>query len=621
MQPPAAAPPSGPAPAHEGFSSFARAANHLALPTPSASGSSSNTSAERFQVPGRARTRTVTASPLSDEDAAAAAARAPPVVHAGPRAGTGILDLTSSSPPSSARRRSLPAAAVAAGLVLPGAGAGPSNVGASTSGSTAARGSGPRRARFDSTSAALGRAATTTADQVTLSSGSDSSESASDPDYAPPPRAGPSRAQQRARVAAPRRAAAAEVLVADSDNDSEVEIVSVGPVRPARQPGFNDVLGSPPPYVVPPGATRVRRSTRARNAARSGSGSGPNAAAFIDDDDDPDAAAARALAAADARAAGVGRGGAGFGDYLAAQAAAYDQARAASSRYDALRELATGGHGARSGAGWGIFSRTGGLGGSPQAQALIDNLRFLSNLAPGGAFWPGGAGGGAGGYGYGAGAQNGWGGAAKVKAASKKYSVRLSHPDKVERGFSRDVLEPPDPDAAAAAAPPPAKKAKRAGAKARPPPEELEPVCASCLETLLLGGEGARKVFALRCGHAVCARCLDEAKERCRAIADAEKGRTTTSGSGAGRRTKGKGKGKGKGKAREDAMDEDGDDDSDGDYDAPAPSSKSKGKARSRADETGVEEDWTTCPVAACDGRGTDLLASEGWSRPFELFA
>ena len=48
---------------------------------------------------------------------------------------------------------------------------------------------------------------------------------------------------------------------------------------------------------------------------------------------------------------------------------------------------------------------------------------------------------------------------------------------------------------------------------------------------------------------------------------------------------------------------------------------KGKGKGKSSANETGIEEDWTTCPVETCSGQGTDLLAKEGdYDGPFELF-
>lgn len=52
----------------------------------------------------------------------------------------------------------------------------------------------------------------------------------------------------------------------------------------------------------------------------------------------------------------------------------------------------------------------------------------------------------------------------------------------------------------------------------------------------------------------------------------------------------------------------------------PLPSTQ-KGKGKSLAAETGVEENWTMCPVLGCDGNGTDLLAKEGkLTGAFELF-
>ncbi|GAA6055703.1 hypothetical protein JCM3770_001029 [Rhodotorula araucariae] len=424
---------------------------------------------------------------------------------------------------------------------------------------------------------------------MTLSSGSDTSDS----EYAPPPR--------RSTAGG---ASTSAVLVEDSDSDSDVEIVSVGPVRPPapRQPGFNDVLGSPPPYVVPPGATATSLA-RARRAARPRRAAAAAAAGYAEaDDEDGDAALARAIAAEDL--AGSER----------AWVPSYGYRPQAPQPEPVPRR-------AGAGAGWGVFSPTGGLGGSVGAQALLDNLRYLQQFAAGGhgMFWPG-AGGGAGYGGHAAGAYppGGWGGAAKVKAAARKYAVRMSHPGRLEAGFARDVVEPPDPDDPAPARPAKkARKGKRGAAAAAEPTVDLEPVCACCLETLRLDGEGAHRVSVLRCGHAVCARCLDDARARCRAIRDAEK-RATAPVAGILRGAKGKGK------AKAVVVETDEEDGNDDDYDDNAPSrvkGKAKGKARSRADETGVEEDWTTCPVAGCDGKGSDLLATEGWARPFELFA
>lgn len=427
---------------------------------------------------------------------------------------------------------------------------------------------------------------------------------------------------------------------ADTEDDSDIEIVSERAAEP--------VLGrihSPPPYIVPPNATATtsvagrgrlaqppqpRRSTRVAQA-------GSHA-----DADDADASAARRLAAEYAAEGGVP------GDYLAAQARAMDQARA-------------GGGTGLAGRGFGGIFSPGLGGGGGGGGGGIDPFRGMLNLNReglmallGGGFW-----GGAGQFGLGGGGpfglppaahvNGGWGGAAKVRAASKKYGVRMSHPRPVEKGFSRDIIEPRDPDTAE----PPAKRVKGKG-KAKAPPEEVQPVCASCLDPLLLGGEGDKKVFALRCGHVVCAKCLGEAKARCQEIKEREKGGWVMDvDEGVGRGGSG-----GKGKAREPLLlsDDDDDDDDlygDGDDDdfhlsddlpptrsskstskraskkdkgkgkaaiAP-PSSKLKGKGKSRADETGIEELWTTCPVSTCDGHGTDLLATEGWSKAYELFA
>lgn len=101
--------------------------------------------------------------------------------------------------------------------------------------------------------------------------------------------------------------------------------------------------------------------------------------------------------------------------------------------------------------------------------------------------------GGGGGYGgYGAGPSNaGWGGAAKVRAANRKYGVRMSHPLPVSKGFSRDIIEPlsdqdQDQDGDK---PSPAKKSKKGKEKEKERDliiQELEPVCSSCLEGLKL---------------------------------------------------------------------------------------------------------------------------------------
>ena len=224
------------------------------------------------------------------------------------------------------------------------------------------------------------------------------------------------------------------------------------------------------------------------------------------------------------------------------------------------------------------------------------------------------------------------------------------------------------------------KKSRSRTTAAGKPTEELEPVCASCLETLLLSGTGNKKVFALRCGHAVCAKCLEEAKERCRAIRAQEKGgwvlddstgvpssaaasASRINGTSASNASKGKGKGKrsvawdleagAQSNSSEfylsSSHDDDDDDGDDGHTNhggsarqppaakrrraddggttsirangfGSAKSKGAKGKGKSRADETGVEENWTTCPVSTCDGRGSDLLAEEGWAKPFEFF-
>ncbi|GAA5982635.1 hypothetical protein JCM10908_006726 [Rhodotorula pacifica] len=587
-----------------------------------------------------------------------------------------IIDLTSSSPPSG--RRELVPAARASGLALPG----------SSTGGTATRQPIGQRRQAGPSAASSSRA------ELLLSSGEDSDDS----DYAPAPVAGPSRAiagpsnaatSVAAGVRARRRAY--RTAGSGSNSDSDIEVVSERPAAaavaagPSRYSRYGQPIGSPPPFIVPPGATattsstgraQLRRSTRARNAGAAV----PSGAARSSSVEDGDAAYARALANAEAAELG-------FDDYETAQ-------RSAAAAGTARRGGGGGGRGGSSSRGrgfGGVFGNGGGA--SPYRDYLSSLLMdgpiggYISNYL-GGGYWQGGGAvhGGAGSlsaayggphyYNYAPGAAGGpigavggWGGAAKVKAASKKYGVRMSHPTPVEKGFSRDIIEPRDPDAPAPVIP----AGKKGGrSKASKPTEELEPVCASCLETLLLSGTGDKKVFALRCGHAVCARCLNEAKERCRAIREQEKGGWVADGVEAGKpngfssisTAKGKAKGKSRAAAQAAMLDLSEDDftatgsnspevylssgsDSDRDFildgdEPPLPPSKrrrpngtsttstaataskakgkGKGKAKSRADETGVEEDWTTCPVASCDGRGTDLLAEEGWARPFEFF-
>ena len=193
------------------------------------------------------------------------------------------------------------------------------------------------------------------------------------------------------------------------------------------------------------------------------------------------------------------------------------------------------------------------------------------------------------------------GSGAKV-VKGKKYGVRMSHPRRIEEGFSRDVIAPLEEGEAR----PQGRKGK--GRKV----VEMEPVCAGCVETLLLAQSGERRPWALKCGHVVCGKCVGDAKMRCEGIKEEER--------------------KARWKMDVDRRDEVlfVDDDDEIDYvddEAVVVSSrgkakgKGKGKGKSRAGETGVEEAWTMCPVVGCDGAGTDLLAEEGdYSGAFELF-
>ncbi|GAA5908585.1 RING finger protein [Sporobolomyces salmoneus] len=482
---------------------------------------------------------------------------------------------------------------------------------------------------------------------------------------------------------------------------------------------------SPPPFIVPPNYPSISNPDppRARNLrplpARRGVVGGGGALATVatpeeilhmDDEDVLDRRLAQSLAAEELNAMGGNRaidpirvqaqamrqaansntgagggGGRGYGGYILQQNRAAPGAGGAGERemdpFEQLlgmrQEEAAGGGGRggnddnyrRSAAfvnallgGGGANGNAGGRGvGGVLRGAGMDyfppELRQFFGMGPG----PLGGGGG-----YGNAAPGGWGGAAKVKAANKKYRVELSHPNPVRTGFSRDIIEPPDTndnDELSASA-----KKKQKREKEEIEIQELEPVCASCLEPLKLGTEGKDgKVWGLQCGHVVCGKCLREAKERCEEILEKERGGwvldvdledADREEEGVGRSPK-----KGKGKKRVIEIDEEEEDDDD--LYAPPPSNsnsedqsissskprrlppknlastgkipvggtttsskaktkgkgKGKGKSKSSQDETGVEENWTTCPVSTCEGKGNDLLAEKGWSRPFELYA
>ncbi|GAA5875220.1 hypothetical protein JCM3774_004173 [Rhodotorula dairenensis] len=587
-----------------------------------------------------------------------------------------VIDLTSSSPPSG--RRILVPAARASGLALPGS----SSTSRTASTSTSTSQSRPRRRPQPAESSAAAR-------ELLLSSGDETDDS----DYIP--LAGPSRSGGPAATAAASSSSTTGVAAGvrarrrrrdamGLSSDSDIEVVSERPAShappaagPSRLSRYGLPIGSPPPFIVPPGATATsasttgrsqpRRSTRARTGPGAPGGgaaarAGPSRAG--DADEDADAIYARALA--DAEAAELG-----YDDYETAQ-------RSAAGTAGGGRRGGGAGSSGRGGRGFGgVFRHAGPPRGEGFFSDYLTGLFMDNALGPhsyfntflGGGFWGGGAAvhGGAGSltaaYGGGGGpGAGGWGGAAKVKAASKKYGVRMSHPAPNERGFSRDIIEPRDPGALQPPPPPTAAAAKkgRSKAAAAKSTEECEPVCASCLERLLLSGTGDHKVFALRCGHAVCAKCLDEAKARCRAIREQEKGGWVTSSSSSRasqangtlalqtlKRKGGVGPGHVSSNSPEVYLSSGSDDESDDDPStgansaslrptkrrrqngasatAPPPPPENagrgnKGKGKSRADETGVEEDWTTCPVSTCDGRGTDLLATQGWSRPFEFF-
>ncbi|KAK4701581.1 hypothetical protein P7C70_g4649, partial [Phenoliferia sp. Uapishka_3] len=199
----------------------------------------------------------------------------------------------------------------------------------------------------------------------------------------------------------------------------------------------------------------------------------------------------------------------------------------------------------------------------------------------------------------------------KPAPAGKKFTVRMSHPKKCEEGFSRNIVNPPEEGET----PPPAPSANKKGKKAAtaPPVVEMEPGCASCLESLRLAQAGEGRIWALKCGHAVCGRCLTEAKARCEEIKAAERAAQWEMNVDE------------EGRSKEPIV-LDGDDEGDEEPSAKGRSKgkgtmKGKGKEKSRADETGVEEAWTTCPVVSCDGALSDLLAKDDdMARPFEAY-
>ncbi|KAM0789915.1 hypothetical protein ACM66B_006756 [Microbotryomycetes sp. NB124-2] len=245
----------------------------------------------------------------------------------------------------------------------------------------------------------------------------------------------------------------------------------------------------------------------------------------------------------------------------------------------------------------------------------------------------------------------------KVKPA-KRYTVKLSHPRKPEPGFTRDIVSEEDAlekiqtlkqGGSGAQGDNGSKKRRRGGAgstaaaiKQAEADAELEPVCSSCLRPLFLAQSGDGRMWALKCGHVVCGQCLTGAQERCREIRKQERdGRWQMDVDGPAAKAK-------RTVFVDDSDDDENDpdfyidstfDDEDEDYrrgrknknkrqrknpdddeedpqlvvsSSASSSNPKKGKSKSRADETGVEEEWTTCPVASCSGHGTNLLAPQG---------
>ncbi|KDE04726.1 hypothetical protein MVLG_04865 [Microbotryum lychnidis-dioicae p1A1 Lamole] len=229
----------------------------------------------------------------------------------------------------------------------------------------------------------------------------------------------------------------------------------------------------------------------------------------------------------------------------------------------------------------------------------------------------------------------GWGGQDRVRAG-KKYAIKMSHPRKVESGFSRDIVEPIDPNA-----PPAPTTSKRGGAKGGRGKAkdvqviEMEPVCASCLDPFLLAQSGNGRPWALRCGHCVCGKCVNEARSRAKL---ARMGHWTEVDL---RAESNKGS---EGDLIHDVGNVDEDDleyidfgssttNANGGTKRKAPPTttttaaatsaikKRKGKQKSMSEQTRIVDDWTSCPVVGCMDDHTNVLAPEGdLTGPFELF-
>ncbi|ORY73618.1 hypothetical protein BCR35DRAFT_333627 [Leucosporidium creatinivorum] len=237
-------------------------------------------------------------------------------------------------------------------------------------------------------------------------------------------------------------------------------------------------------------------------------------------------------------------------------------------------------------------------------------------------------------YGGGGAGNSGWGGAERVKKG-KKYGVRMSHPQKIEEGFTRDILELPDPDDPP---PPPAKRKKgsKTTSNSNAEPELLEPVCSSCLEPLLLAQSGSQRPWALRCGHVVCGGCIGSARKRVEEVKRKEReivlgsdDEMDVGGGRGGGESDGELKYVGDSSSEDDAEEEEDDTAITGrrrprratnskaktknsssrakptPASATKPTAASKGKAKSLP--TDVDSSWTTCPIVSCAGDKTDL--------------
>lgn len=228
----------------------------------------------------------------------------------------------------------------------------------------------------------------------------------------------------------------------------------------------------------------------------------------------------------------------------------------------------------------------------------------------------------------------------------KKYGVRMSHSRRVERGFTRDVIEPIE------SSPPSTLLSVSIPLTTAPIPDMQiilpVPLCASCLAPLLLDRSGKDRLWALACGHVVCGNCAQGARVRWKG---GWTGVHAAKDEGTGRGAK-DGKGKGKGKGRRESSELGSIDLTNEASSPPPPSSrlipssisshspststlnKSKGKGkgialdnvkgkaspRGKEAEALVNPAWIECPIVSCEGGTIWSGKAKKSERAIELF-